>query len=417
MKSFLLFILLLGLLCMTCKAQFYTGPIPKPTTGYGAEGTYTVAIKSYPNPNFPTEDIRIYYPSGIASSVPTIFYSHGFGGNDPMNIIGLLNFVARKGYAIVFVPYQTTGVTSAQRYQNLLNGFLKSARDYPAIIDTTRVGFMGHSFGGGATFANAYHCFTQLNWGTAGRFMFTSAQWYSLNISQNELLNFPNNVKLISMVYENDSTNDHRITNDLFNTISIPSSEKDYLRVKSDTINSYTYDAIHGVPNTASAFDALDYYALYRHLDALCDYTFNGNLTAKDVALGNGSLNQVTMPGGLHNLVHSDAPNFSHTQNSYTYPCSAIQNPRSVYCKDAPSNAQTPNPHNFLIYPNPTYQLLNIEADIDISKVEFYNIKGELVKTATSKQISMLDLPTGLYLVEISFNEQNVKILKVFKAE
>jgi len=417
MKSFLLTTFWFALLLQTTYAQFYTGPVPKPTNGYGSDGNYNVATKSFTNPNYPTEEIRIYYPSGIGSSVPTIFYSHGFGGYDPANIIGLLNFVAKKGYAIVFVPYQTTGVTSAQRYSNLLNGFIKSARDFPGIIDTTKVGFMGHSFGGGATFANAYHCFTKLNWGTSGRFMFTSAQWYSLDISQNELLNFPNNVKLISMVYENDSTNDHRMTNDMFNTISIPSSEKDYLLVKSDTINAYTYDAIHGVPNTASAFDALDYYAIYRHLDALCDYTFNGNLTAKDVALGNGSLNQIGMPGGMRNLVQSDAPSFSHTQNSYTYPCSAIQNPRMAYCKNNLSSNEITNHSNVSIYPNPTYNFLNIEANTDISKVELYNTQGVLVKTATSRQIPMHELPSGLYFVKINFNEQNIKILKVFKAE
>jgi hypothetical protein len=211
---------------MNLFGQFYSGPIPKPTSGYGAEGSFTVSVESFPNPNYPSENIRIFHPSESTSSVPTIFYSHGFGGYDPVNILGLLNFVARKGYAIVFVPYQTSGVTSDERYHNLLSGFTKAARDFPNIIDTTKVGFMGHSFGGGATFANSYHCFTNLNWGLSGRFLFASAQWYSLNISQDELLNFPIDVKLISMVYENDITNDHRMANDIFNTINIPPSER-----------------------------------------------------------------------------------------------------------------------------------------------------------------------------------------------
>ena len=224
MKNLLTILALLACSTVAAFAQIYTGPVPKPTSGYGAEGSNSVAVEAFSNPNYPTEDIRIYYPAGIAASVPTIFYSHGFGGYQPANIMGLLQFVAKKGYAIVFVPYQTSGVTSAQRYDNLLSGFLQSARDFPYIIDTTRVGFMGHSFGGGSVFANAYHCFTQLNWGQAGRFLFASAQWYSLNISQAELLAYPSDVKLLTLVYENDSTNDHRMANDIFNTINISNS-------------------------------------------------------------------------------------------------------------------------------------------------------------------------------------------------
>lgn len=415
MKSFFYTTILVVFSSLTTFGQIYTGPIPKPTSGYGSDGSYAIAIASFSNPNYPTEDIRIFYPAGITASVPTIFYSHGFGGYDPVNILGLLNFVARKGYAIVFVPYQASGVTNSQRYDNLLSGFIKSARDFPSIIDTTRVGFMGHSFGGGATFANAHHCFTNLNWGASGRFMFASAQWYSLNISQTQLLTFPNDVKLLTMVYENDITNDHRMANDIFNTINIPSAEKDYLLVKSDTISSYIYEAIHGLPNTASAFDALDYYAIYCHLDALCDYTFNGSLAGKDVALGNGSVNQITMPSGMHNLVQSDAPNFSNPESIYTYPCSTIQNPRQMYCGSITSNAEISINTPILLYPNPVNSILNIDTDLQISKIEICNTQGNLVKTSRQKNTSMDDLPSGMYFVKVIFDDNSLWIKKVIK--
>ena len=139
--------------------QYNDPNIPKPTSGYGADGSHTIGIDSFANPNFLLKNIEIFYPSDISTKVPTIFYSHAFGGNDPSNISGLLNFVAMKGYAIVFVPYQTIGVTNQDRYANLLNGFRLAARRYPNIIDTTKVGFLGWSFGGGASFANAYTCF------------------------------------------------------------------------------------------------------------------------------------------------------------------------------------------------------------------------------------------------------------------
>lgn len=318
-------------------SQYSDPNIPKPSSGYGTDGTHTPALISFSNPAYPTNNIQIYYPSDISTKVPTIFYSHAFGGNNSSNISGMLQFVAKKGYAIVFVPYQTIGPTVEQRYSNLLNGFRKAARDYPNIIDTTRVGFMGHSFGGGASFANSYRCFTENNWGSNGRFIYALAQWYAYNISQSELRNFPADTKLLTELFDDDDTNDHRLAIDIFNNINIPADEKDCLLLRSDTINNYIYLADHVVPNN-NAFDALDYYAYYRFIDALCDYTFNGNAAGKQVALGNGSASQVIMPGNLKPLVYSDYPLVVYPESKYQFPCTSTENPRQVYC---PSNTFT----------------------------------------------------------------------------
>jgi hypothetical protein len=394
--------------------QTYTGPIPKPTSGYGADGNYTVATQSFSNPYFSGHNIVIYYPAGITTPVPTIFYSHAYGGNDPNNISGFLNFVAKKGYALVFVPYQTTGVTIPDRYSNLLNGFIQAAQNYPNIIDTTKVGFVGHSFGGGACYANALYCFNTLNWGQSGRFIFSMAQWYTYNISQTELQSFPSDVKLLSIVYEDDTTNDHRMTNDIFNTINIPASEKDYLRVKSSTISGYTYTADHIVPNNSS-FDALDYYAYYRLFDAMCDYVFNGNLTGKGVALGGGSANQITMPGGMPNLVHSEAPTFANEQSTYLFPCTSTENPRIDHCNDVLSNSEITFNRLFSITPNPAKTIFSVETNKSISLIEIINQQGQLIKASTLKEIPISDLSNGLYFVKVTFQDKSLSIEKLVK--
>ncbi len=414
MRSFFCTTLLIVLGSLSLSSQTYTGPIPKPVSGYGADGSYAVATQSFVNVNFPTRPIVIYYPAGITSSVPTLFYSHAYGGNDPGNISGFLNFVAGKGYAVVFVPYQTTGVTVQDRYSNLLNGFTKAARNYPNIIDTTKVGFVGHSFGGGAVFANSYYCFKTLKWGQLGRFIFSMAQWYTYNITQAELQSFPANVKLLSVVYENDDTNDHRMTNDIFNTISIPASEKDYLRVRSDTINGYTYLADHVVPNN-SDFNALDYYAYYRLLDAMCDYVFNGSLAGKDVALGNGSANQVSMPGGMHALVHSEAPAFANAQSSYLFPCDSSLNPRADRCNEVLSVAESAEGTRVLMYPNPANSAFDVATDKAISKIDVLNTQGQIIKTTGTGTVPIGELPAGLYLVKVSFTDNTFRMAKLLK--
>jgi hypothetical protein len=317
--------------CLTTSVVFsqYSDPnISKPATGYGSDGVHPVGVVSFQNPNFQGKKIEIYYPKDVKTKVPTLFFCHGYGGNNPKHIRGLLRFVASKGYAMVFVPYQTVKVTIDDRYNNLLEGFRKAARDYPFIIDTTRVGFMGHSFGGGALFGVANKCFKENNWGSNGRFLFSMAPWYSFNISQDDLKSFPKDTKLISEVFDDDDTNDHRMAIDIFKSINIPDSEKDFILLKSSVVNGHNYEADHRVPSTSKAQNALDYYAIYRLLDALFDYTFTGNPAAKDVALGNGSKNQVEMPGGLTNLVVTDNPAATHPESNYKFRWSRFQNPR-----------------------------------------------------------------------------------------
>ena len=393
------------------QVSVYSDPnFAKPTSGYGADGTHTVGVISFQNPNFPTKNINIYYPSDVSTKVPTIFYSHAYGGNDSSNIDGMLYFVARKGYAIVYVPYQTTGVSVPDRYNNLLSGFRQAARSYTNIIDTTRVGFMGHSFGGGASFANAQTCFNENNWGSNGRFIYSLAPWYAYNLAATQAITLPSNTKVLVEVFNDDVTNDHRMAIDLFNNINIASSEKDFVMVKSATINGYTYSAEHNLPNTHSAFDALDYYAYYRFIAALCDYTFTGSLVGKNVALGNGSAAQITMPSGLPSLVQSDNPTTSYLQSRYQFPCGDVsQNPRYDYCPPRVTTRVIEQKSvEFQVYPNPAATTLHISmpAEWGNQEIKIYNTLGQLQFAQFSNEQSYLELdiahlPAGTYFVKI----------------
>lgn len=400
--------------------QIYTGPIPKPTGGYGSEGNFTVATQSFANPNFPAQNIIIYYPSGIISNVPTLFYSHGYGGNNPSYNIGLFNFFAKKGYAIVFVPYQTLGVSNDDRYTNLIEGFRKAARDFPNIIDTTRVGFIGHSFGGGATITISYKCFSENNWGQNGRFIAPSAPWYSLNITQSQLQSFPADTKMLTFIYDADSVNDHRMACEIFNNINIAGSEKDFIKVLPSTVSGYNYTAGHDLPSTNAAFDAMDYYAYYRLLDALCDYTFNGNINAKNTALGNGSVNQVSMPGGMANLSETDTPNATYPESNYSFPCSSSLNPRQAYCNNITSSLDTIIENERIsIFPNPSEDLITVKSYENILSIEVINIQGQVVKSINESSkpatLSIGNLPKGLYFMKVNFKSGGLWTTRLVK--
>jgi len=419
MKSRLFLSLCFVTLFSTSFAQYNDPNIAKPSSGYGADGTHPVNVISFQNPNFTSKNIEIYHPADIQTPVPTIFYSHAYGGNISDNISGMLNFVAMKGYAIVFVPYQTLGVTVEERYTNLLSGFRMAARNYPSVIDTTRVGFMGHSFGGGASFGLAHQCFTENNWGSNGRFIYALAQWYSYRLDDNDLSTFPSDTKVLVEVFDDDTINDHRMAIDVFNRINITADEKDYIILKSDTINGYIYSAEHNVPSTSVAFDAFDYYAYYRFIDALADYTFHESTSGKLTALGNGSPEQATMPGGLKSLVQTDSPTTSYPESKYTFPCSnSTENPRIDKCVETTEvNNIAGEENDPIIYPNPVKDIFRLKQKINATEctIDIYSVSGEKLMAVQSSQsdnfVNVSALPSGIYLVKAG--EVYTRLLKL----
>ncbi|MEM9325855.1 MAG: alpha/beta hydrolase [Bacteroidota bacterium] len=314
-----------------------TEQIPKPALGYGSDGPFTVAKSEVASPLFPGRSIEIFYPEGMEGPRPTLFFCHALGGDQSSFYQGLLDFVAMKGYAIVFAPYPTSGVTIEDRYRILWDSFQRAVDRFPDIITTQKVGFVGHSFGAGASIGLAHRAFVEEGWGASGRIIFAMAQWYSYELTPTQLSNFPTNTKMIIQVYDEDDVNDHRVAIDVFKNINIETSEKDFVYVNSSVVADYEYVADHGVPNTILALDALDYYAIHRLLDALIDYSFNDVLTAKAVALGGGDPAQVTMPcvrqECMAELVVTDDPSPNYQQSRYMFSCSDFRNPRSEFCE------------------------------------------------------------------------------------
>jgi hypothetical protein len=407
-KHILLLLTFFGL-SATLSAQYDDPFFPKPQVGYGADGSYAVTVTSFPSPGFPGEIVEIFHPVGVTGSVPTLFFAHGFGGTFSNYVGGMLEFVAKKGYAVVFAPYPTTGSSIVERYDILLAGFQQAARSYPNIIDTTQVGFMGHSFGGGAMFGISHRCFTENNWGQNGRLLFSLAPWYSYELTQAQLQSFPSNTKLIMQVYDDDNVNDHRMAIDIFNNINIPAAEKDYILVRSDTLQGNLYAADHAVPGTYQVFNALDYYAFYRLLDALCDYTFNGSPTGKDLALGNGSALQVTMPPGLKPLFQTDSPIPTYSEDKYGFPCSGALNPRKTYCPALSDASEAPaTTYSLKVDPNPTPAQVHVQIPFDAKarQIRVFNLSGQQVMTqpmqeATEIMLDLKGLPAGEYWVVV----------------
>ncbi len=397
--------------------------------GYGSWGSNTVIHESEINDANNDGIINFYHPDIAEQELPTIFFISGWG-RPAYTYEKFFYFLASQGYAVINIYNNTPGNT-IEAYQFSLNMMVNSKQvHYSNWIDTSKIGLMGHSYGAGATiwlgkniFGNTY------NWGTNGRFIFMSAPWYSLLVTEDDLINYPSNVKLVIEINNDDIhegtsnyNTDERAIRAVFELINIPNSEKDFIRVFSDattyqfdadndgTLETYHYDANHyisytGIYNNAGnyqAYDALDVYAINRISHALIDYTFNGNLQAKDIALGNGSNDQINMDF-LTDLEITDTPIITRLENQFQYPCHSnwndFQTNQNIWflqnaCDDTNGDGiidlveelsvYSKNLKKFNLYPIPTsdYISIDLKSNIEsIKKIEIFDTLGKKIET------------------------------------
>ena len=72
------------------------------------------------------------------------------------------------------------------------------------------------------------------------------------------------------------------------------------------------------------------------------------------------------------------------------------------------------------VYPNPSSEWVNVESETPVQKIVLYDLNGRLVKaihlTAANRyQLNMNDVPSGFYMMQITFDNQQTQNLKIIK--
>ena len=258
---------------------------------YGSFGQFTVTrqVIANPDPNAPAP-ISVFVPSNATAQnkVPVVFFAHGFGGISYQFYETLMRQLAGNGYIVVFSPYTSNVLTThTVRYNQLWNGFLTAVQQNTAIMDTTKIGFAGHSYGAGATPEMARRGVAQ-GWGANGLFIFPMALWYNWGANMEQI---PAGAKMIVQVYWDDTTNQHLIgQNDIWNKLPQITERKWQVIRASQTFCSlnagHSVPVTDGLQQTDGVTNGYDAWGIWRRLHALSDYTFTGNLTAKNIAFG-----------------------------------------------------------------------------------------------------------------------------------
>lgn len=398
MQSFFRLALLLASTCFSA----YQGPVAAITSGYGAPGSASVAVDTVTNSHWRGNPVFVFHPAGRTAPVPTIFYAHGYGGNDTLYQIELLRHIASRGWAAVFAPYRTYGVTVEERYATLLDGFQAAVKTYPSIFDTSRVGFFGHSFGAGTLPYLASQLLSK-GWGKSGSFLYCSAPWYSYNLGDTALSSFPSNTALLTVLYQDDTVNDHRMGIDIFRNIAIADSLKDCLLVASDTLDGYVFQADHSLPSQYAPqngeYDAYDSRITFRLLDALADYAFEASAAGRAVALGGGDSSQVTLGGGLTDLSESRHPVTTRAPSSFSWPCDTLINLRKAHCSEGDASAIASRPRSRVALKLRRLAAGHLRID-GAQSIAVRDLRGTLRLRVQGAELPTQGLPEGLYQLE-----------------
>ncbi len=110
----------------------------------------------------------------------------------------------------------------------------------------------------------------------------------------------------------------------------------------------------------------------------------------------------------------------SNGTNGITYVCAddfqiwTIQSHFGVGCLvdtecDLSTKEETIIANKIKMYPNPVKNILTIDANYTIIKIEIYNNLGQLILKSTAKTIDVSNLKPGNYLVLLSTNEGNIR--------
>jgi dienelactone hydrolase len=312
-------------------------------SGFGADGFYSVKADSIIDQRTNLSPAYFFRPdTNTTKKWPVVVLLHGYTGQDYTFFEPYISHLVSKGLAVVYPTYpKLPVVSSASRVDEKLT-IIKSGIEliferFGDMLDTTRVGVQGQSFGGGMVPAIGYHLFSQRGWGSNGAYLYMTAPWYCSGISSDQLASLPQHTKMITMIFDEDRINDHAIAIDMYNSILLPSENKNFITLYSDSIDGMIMRADHYVPyGTHYVYgqeNYLDYYGVYRFGDALASYAFYGDTAGKTVAFGDGKDGHCFMGKRIDNSpVHpassTRTPVAMHPQGEYFYPWDNSLNPR-----------------------------------------------------------------------------------------
>ncbi len=314
------------LLFISCEEDSPIPSVVEETITYGEGGDHQVAIY-----NETDGRTSVYYPEDITTmeqNTPVIFFISGWSNTTTADRYDMLfRFIASRGYTAIYT--QQGAVANASHAIEGFTNFFNSTNTLVQNtiipnLDTSKIGVLGHSAGGGITLTALKH-FSDMGFGENGRLVMMFDPWFAFEMNETNIQELPSNTNVILQQYGDRGNNDAngtdaRIPLTLYSLLtSIPATHKDYQVYNEGGNIDHEYPYATGTNYSEKQ-------GILRPLDALMYYTFenNQNEEARTVALENGNDDPYDNGNGIQEVL----PN-------YLYPCDG-SNTLIDYCAIVP---------------------------------------------------------------------------------
>lgn len=254
--------------------------------------TNNIRIDSMAHPAWKNHNVYAFYPDSIRKPLPVVLFCHGIGADKPQIYGHLISTIVKCGWVVIYSPYKASVAFSKPSacYRIIWSGISGGVTRWRSLIDTSRIGFIGHSYGGGAIPSLAYKALFENHWGAKSSFLFSMAPWYSHDITQEQLKSISGTTRLVIQIYEDERINDPRMALDIFTNIGIPAGHKWLTLLSHDTKMEKTFDIGHTTPEgnceSDMSVDDCDVFGIDPIVKALTSFASSKDTSAIEMELG-----------------------------------------------------------------------------------------------------------------------------------
>jgi hypothetical protein len=279
-----------------CGAPPRFGDIPAGSPG--ADGPCGVTRTELWNPIDIRYPVVVYQPSGDGRPVtggrcsdsdrPGAFVAHGYLGTAPEAYQGLVDHLVGNGFVVVFPGY-TPEFDPPHQYDVVDSGFRLGA-SASGRIDLSRIGVVGHSFGGGMTPWLLQQA-TARGWGTKALWAVVMAPWFALQVGAGPI-DLPARTRLAVVNYDEDVVVDARIGIELTKAVTLPREHVTHVTVRTDRSGDQPLFADHLGPVSVElapffgdiSTDHFDRWSAWRTVDAVSGCALAGRWCDTDLS-------------------------------------------------------------------------------------------------------------------------------------
>lgn len=197
---------------------------------------------------------------------PVAVVIHGLGAESSVLYEGIIQHLASMGNIVVFAPWNT--VT-----HEILPAYAGEVASVEAVVatlpraDTSRIGIVGHSMGGGLLPYASQHLAAR-GWGKNAFWLVSIAPDWAFGVGAGPLP-LPNNAHVLVIAFNDDVWVDNLMGIDQYHAFTVPAAQKHYVLIRSATHDGQTLRAAHTMANTIIyPENTMRQHGIYRNLDA-----------------------------------------------------------------------------------------------------------------------------------------------------